>query len=164
VARGDGERLARLGGRYEYRRYPFRDVLFRGLDVGVGGLGSGDRRSLNRRMSAAIAVRETEIQAGVGIVAAARFHRWRRFGVEAAWTNGGVLARTTQRHSAGAVSSFSSFGGGWLTHLRVIADLRIGSRISLALSYFRDDGGLFSSHHAVVSTASQVTVGLTYGK
>jgi hypothetical protein len=164
VARGQDERLVTLGGSYEYRRYPLRDVLLKGLDIGVGGLATGDWRSLQRTFSAGIAIRETEALAGIGLVAAASYRPWRRFGVEAGWTNGGALARTTQRHAAGAVSSFSSLGGGWQTRLEVNGDLRIGRRTSLAVSYFRSDGGLFTSHHAVVSSASHVTVGVTYGK
>jgi hypothetical protein len=164
VARARDERLVSLGGSYEYRRYPLRDVLLKGLDIGVGGLATGDWRSLQRTFSAGIAIREREALAGIGFVAAARYRPWRRFGLEAGWANGGALARATQRHAAEAVSTFSSFGGGWLTRLEVSSDLRIGPRTSLAVSYFRSNGGLFSSHHAVVSSASHATVGVTYGK
>ncbi len=97
VAGPGGGHLMRLAGRYEYRRYLFRDLAINGLDIGLGVQGTGERLSFTREVPTAITIDQATLQAGAGVVAAARLHRWRRFDVEAAWVNSIFFGRTSTR-------------------------------------------------------------------
>lgn len=164
IARPADGRLARLGGRYEYRRYLFRDLGFDGLDVGLGAQGALERVSLARELPSAISNDRATLQAGPGIVAAARLRRWRRFDVEAAWINSILFGRTTTRLEAGEASSASTYGGGWATDLRLTANVRVASGVWLVAAYGRSDGGVVSSHLGVTSSERQIIAGVRYGR
>jgi hypothetical protein len=164
IARPTDGRLTRLGGRYEYRRYLLRDLAIDGLDIGLGVQGAGERVSLTREVPTAISIDRATLQAGPGVVAAARLHRWRRFDVEAVWVNSILFGRTTTKHSAEVVSSSASYGGGWVTDLRLTTNVRVGSVVWLVAAYGRSDGGVVSSHLGVTSSERQILVGVKYGR
>ncbi len=50
VTRDSGDHATRLEGHYEYRRYPFRDLLADGFDVGIGVQGIGAYLWLTRAL------------------------------------------------------------------------------------------------------------------
>ena len=154
----------RVGGRYEYRRYPFRDVGLTGLDVGIGVESGAELQSLVQHFDPSIErrVRGTDLTAG--LVAAARLRRWRPVQVHVAWVNGGAIGRTTTRHSSADEPTVRAWGGGWLTDLTVRADVRISGATTVFASYFGTGRGRFASHDAVASGRGQFVVGVSRGK
>ena len=151
---GSGDRLIRVGGRYEYRRYLLANRLPRGL---------GDVLSMSRHLPSSIEFGERDVRAGVTWVAAVRLRRWKRFTVEATWVNGAVFARVWQHHSADAAASVSGWGGGWVTDASVRADLRIARRASLVVDYVRTGEGLFTSHHSDATQSGRLSLGVRHG-
>ena len=163
VERPSADRYRALEGVYEYRRYPFVDWLLRGLDVGIGFQGQGRYATTARHVGDDISARETVLDGGIGVVAAARVRRWARVQGEVAWVNGLVVARLREHHSESATQGGQS-GGGWLTHLTAAASIGLTSTTAIAARYAGARDGLFSSHrHAVLSRGS-LTLGVTYEK
>lgn len=163
IPRPAGDRVTRLDGRYEYRRYPFRDLGARGFDLGVGVQGIGDYLWLTRRIEPSLALRQREVQLGAAVVVAARLRRWSRLDLEAAWSNAAVIARTHERHSADALATLDAWGGGWLTELALTADVAIARRAAVRVSYLRSRQGRLSSHDSNATGRDRLTVGVTYG-
>ncbi len=154
----------RVSGRYEYRRYPFRDLGLTGLDVGIGVEGGAEFRSLVQHFDPSIEVRVRGTDLTAGVVAAARLSRWRAVQFQAAWVNGGAIGRATTRHSSAAVSPVNGWGGGWLTDLTVRADVRISAAATVFASYFGTGRGRFASHDALASGQSRFIVGVSHGR
>ena len=131
-----------LEARYEYRRYPFRDVAVRGLDLGVGVEALLDRTGLSRSFPPAISITDTLTRGGGGVVAAARLRRWRAAQFEAAWTNAALLARAAHSHSVDPLARSVQIGPGWLTDLDLIGLIRVTGRVSAVLAYRQSGEGL----------------------
>jgi hypothetical protein len=162
--RSPDDRVVRVGGRYEHRRYPFRDLWIDGLEVGIGAQGIGEHLSYTRHMDPSIEIRESETQMGVAVVAAARFRRWRWLDLEAAWANGGVVSRTSERHSVDSLATVEAWGGGWLTDLTVTAGVPVTTHASVLASYLHSGQGRYASHDTYASGRGRFLVGVKYGR
>jgi len=164
VARPADDHYRRIEGRYEYRRYFFRDVAFRGFDIGGGVQGIGSRASLSRHVPDDIESSETRgATAGAGVVAA-RLRRWSRFGFEAAWINGIHASHLTLHHSSSPDAGRSQWGGGWLTDLSIGGHVAVSRHASLAVTWFRTNEGIMSSHRSLTSARGSLNVGVMYAK
>jgi hypothetical protein len=164
AARPAGDHAFRLDGRYELRWYPFRNLLTSGLDIGAGVQGLAGYVSIDRQMPPDIQFGQNEIRAGAAIVTSLRFHHWERFRLEATLVNGGMVARTTQHHSAAADATMSSWGGGWLTDLSLAASARLVGRTSIALSYLNAGEGHLGSHRGYATSRGHLMLGVTYAR
>ena len=164
TARPSDDRYRRVEGRYEYRRYPWTSLLFRGFDVGVGVQAIGARASAIRHIPVDLESRESSTSAGTAVVAAARLRRWSRVTIDVAWNNGAVVGRLSSRHTADAAASRTRSGGGWLTDLSIAADIALRPPLALTVRYVDTHDGLFSSHGSSTSARSAITVGVTYAK
>jgi hypothetical protein len=164
VARPNNDAFSRVDARYEYRRYFFSNVLVRGLDIGAGLQGGGTRTQLTRHIDGDLEISESRIAFRTALVAAARFRRGSRFGLELDWANGGHLDHSSEHHSADAASTITRSGGGWLTDLVVAADIAISRHTSIALQYLRSDEGLLSSHRNFTTARRSWNVGVMYAK
>jgi hypothetical protein len=157
-----GNQAVHLDARYEYRRYPFTDLLMAGLDVGLGLQGSGEWTSISRVMSPALDSRDRAIGTGIAAVAALRVRRWDCVEVTGTWTNGGVIARRRLQHGASGLASSALWGGGWQTDWSVGADVRTSPRTRLSLEAIRGGGGRLASHQSHTLSRTQLTVGVTH--
>jgi hypothetical protein len=164
TARSPDDGAIRLGGEYEYRRYFFRDLWFRGFDVGIGVAGGARYESLVRHFEPAIEVNTSGTDFTVAGVVAARLTRWRRVQLEVDWANGGAIGQRTTTHSSAAQTEVAGWGGGWLTDLSVRGDVRVSDRMSVFGSYFRTGRGRFSTHLNAASGWRQFLMGIAYGR
>lgn len=164
LKRPDEDSYGRVEGRYEYRRYLFSDVFMDGLDIGAGVQGGGSQFWLTRHIPGDLKVSESRTSFVTALVAAVRFRRESRFGVEIGWANGGHIGRSSEHHTADPAASRTRWGGGWLTDLVIAADVAVTRRASIALQYLRTDDGLMSSHRGFTSARRSLTVGVTYAK
>jgi hypothetical protein len=164
LPRAKGDDFNRLEVRYEYRRYLLSNVLVRGLDIGAGVQGGGTRTRLTRHVDGDLEVSESRVAFRAALVAAIRFRRGSRFGLEVDWANGGHLDHASERHSADSAPNMTRSGGGWLTDLAVAADVAISRHASIALQYLRSDDGLFSSHRHFTTARRAWKVGVIYAK
>lgn len=164
IPRPAGDAGRRVAGSYEYRRYLLVDLGVRGFDLGLGVQGGADRTSVTRHFDPTIQFRARETSLTTGIVAAARLRRWRRVQAEAAWVNGGGIARATAQHSAATEGAVSRWGVGWLTDLTLRADVRVSSAVTIFASYFDTGRGRFVSHDASASGRRRWMVGVSHGR
>jgi len=156
------DRAFRLEGRYEYRRFIFRDRLVRGLEPGVGVQVMGRRLSLNRHIGADT-LEMTATGTAAAIVAAATFQRWPRWSAAVTWTNGIAFLREHDVHSADRLSDVYLWGGGWLTDLSLSGTVRIASRAWVTASYLTTGEGTAISHHNYAFGRQRFAMGVTYG-
>ena len=164
IPRSPDDRVVSVGGRYEYRRYPFRDLWIDGLDVGIGVQGLGDHASFTRHLDPSIEIDRGETDLGVSGVAAARFHRWSKLDVEVAWANGMMLTRTSVRHSEDTQAAYEQWGGGWLTDLTLVATVPVSRSAGIQASYFHSAQGHYASHDTYASGRSRLLLGVTYAR
>jgi hypothetical protein len=157
-----GNRAARLEARYEYRRYPFTDLLMTGLDAGLGVLGSGGWTSISRVMSPALDSRDRALGTGIAAVAALRMRRWDRVDVTGTWSYGGVITRRRLQHSASGLASSGLWGGGWQADWSVGADVRTSHRTRLSLEALGGGGVRLASHQSHALSRTRLTVGVTH--
>ena len=158
---GDHDRT--VEGRYEYRRYFFQDLGMRGLDLGGGIQAVGSWWTMTRHVPADLQETKTVVGTGPAFVVAGRLRRWSTVGVEMAWANGGILARTSSTHTA-AIGGGRYWGGGWLSDLTLGLDVRLNPRASIGVRYVRTSNGLFSSHMGLATTRRAITAGVLYAK
>jgi len=156
------DRYRDLEGRYEYRRYFLSDFLMNGLDVGIGAQALGLYSSLSKHVGD-ITAHESSLGAGVAVVAAARLRRWSAFHAEVAWTNGGRIQHLHDRHSESPETS-SNWGGGWLTNLELMGDVRLTRRTALAVRYVSAGEGLLAGHRNAALSHGSLSAGVTYAK
>ena len=154
----------RAGGRYEYRRYPWRDLWMTGFDVGIGVEGSGEHLSFDRHFEPAIELQTGLTNLGTAAVIAARLQRWSRWSVVAAWGNGLTIGRSTARHRAETETTLSSWGGGWQTNLEIRGDVRVASRARVYAAWLNSGEGRGASHDTFTFGRSRFTVGVTSGQ
>lgn len=162
VSLPSSDRSSRLEGRYEFRTYPFLDVLVDGLDLGVGVLGGVTRRSLNREYPGA-SFSVAELDAGIAAPLSARFQRGTRAEFDVAWHFGLAFTRSRQSHSAGTGVQDSYSGGGGSTELAARATLKLAQQLRLVTTYVRAQDWRFSSHRTNSTRRSQIALGVTYG-
>ena len=151
-----------LEARYQYRRFPFRDVGLRGFDVGVGVEAILDRTVLSRSFAPAIVITDALTRGGAGVVAAARLRRWSAVQFEAAWTNAALLARAAQSHTVDPLAHSVQVGPGWITDLDAIASIRVADHLSLVVAYRQSGEGLLGTRPAWAIRRSRAIVGAEY--
>jgi len=154
----------RFGGRYEYRRYPFRDIWLTGFDIGFGIEGSGDRLILARHFQPSIDLDTALTNFGAAGVLAVRLHRWMRVDLLATWGNGVSIGRATTNHYADIDTTQRGWGGGWQSALQLRAAARVGPRTSLVVSYFNAGEGRLASHDSFTFGRSRFAAGVSYGQ
>lgn len=163
-ARSRRDSFRSVESRYEYRRYLFPDVLLRGFDIGAGVQGRTGLWWLKRSIAGDLETRESRAGLVAAIVAAVRFHRESRFSIEAGWSNGGHIGRSSEHHTADLASDRTRWGGGWLTDLEISADVALNRRTSLGVRYYHSDDYLMSSHRSFTSARRSLMVGVAYAK
>jgi hypothetical protein len=148
---------------YDYRRYPWRDLLTDGLDIGVGAQGLATRVGFDRHITAAL-VTKTRITGGGGAgVILIRWQRFNRLRVDASWANGVVVSNRSTTHSAQPTNDTHS-GGNWLTHSVVRMDWRLSGTTVLTAAWRRDYDGYSSSHYSYGAYRRRVEFGAAYGR
>jgi hypothetical protein len=164
VPRSPDDSVARVGARYEYRRYLLRDLGIAGLDIGIGGRGTGDYLWVGRHVDPSIEVRESEAQFGVALVAALRFRRWRWLDLDLSWANGGFLTRIHEQYGTDPLASFRAWGGGWSTEVSAIASVPLIRRTRVVASYLHSGLGRYASHDSYAVGRDRVALGVRYGR
>jgi hypothetical protein len=154
----------RAGGRYEYRRYPWRDLWMTGFDVGIGVEGSGEHLSFQRHFEPAFELQTGVTNLGTAAVIAARIQRWSRWSVGMTWGNGLTFGRSTARHLGEAETTQGSWGGGWQTNLEIGGEVRVASRARVYAAWLTSGEGRAASHDTFTFGRSRFTVGVTSGQ
>ena len=154
---------SRVAGSYEYRRYPWRNVVFDGLDIGVGAQGLATRTGFDRHITQALATRTRITGAGFAGVIAIGLRKFERLRVDASWANGAVLSHRTTRHSSvGEAEGYS--GGNWLSNLVVRVDWRVSPTTRLAGAWRRAYDGYSSSHYSYAGHRHAIELGVSYAR
>lgn len=164
TAAPDDDGVSRLSGRYEYRRYPWRDLWLTGFDFGIGVDASGEHFSFDRHFEPGIDLKRSLNDVGTALVIAGRFERSPRWSLVAAWSNGLTIGRSTLRYHGDRESSLRSWGGGWQTNLEVRGDVRVASRTLVTAAWFTSGEGRHGSHDSFTYGRSRITIGVTYGR
>lgn len=152
---------SRIAGRYEYRRYPFRDLWWQGFDVGIGIEGDVEHLSLSRHFDPGIELLTSLNQFGVSGVVTAQFHRG-RLDLSTSWGNGLSMGHSTARHRSAVEVSTALWGGGWQTNWLMHAGVRASGRASLVAGYLTSGEGRLSGHETFSYGRSRFTLGVTY--
>jgi hypothetical protein len=164
IPQHDGEKAALLAGRYEYRRYPFRDLGAAGLDAGVGVETAAAFSTLTRVFDPEIVLRDRGTDLTAAVVAAARLRRWRTVQLEVAWANGVAVGRRSTRHTTAVEPDAQAWGGGWLTDLTIRADVRVSDAVAVFTSYFNTGRGRYQSHGAATTARDHFIIGVSYAR
>jgi hypothetical protein len=152
----------RIEGRYEYRRYFFRDKFVRGLDIPLGVQGLSRHLSLERQLT--VTQSFTSNSAGFGGSIGARFHRWQRWSAEIAWVNGMALIWEHDSYSVDPASAIDLHGGGWLTDLSASGQVRLAQHAWVTVAWLTTGESNYVSHHDYVFARQRLTAGVTYGR
>ena len=164
AAPGD-DGASRISGRYEYRRYPWRDLWTAGFDVGAGVEASGERLSFDRNFEPDIELHRRFNNLGTAFVLAARWQQSARWSLLAAWGNGLTIGRSSSDHQSGAETKANSqWGGGWQTNFELRGDIRVAPKARLTAAWFTSGEGHFESHGAATFGRSRFTMGVSYGQ
>src|SRR6188474_2636170 len=147
----------RAGARYEYRRYPWRDLWMTGFDVGIGVEGSGEHLSFQRHFEPAFELQTGVTNLGTAAVIAARIQRWSRWSVGVTWGNGLTFGRSTARHLGETETTLGSWGGGWQTNLEIRGEVRVASRARVYAGWLNSGEGRGASHDTFTFGRSRFT-------
>lgn len=159
-----GDFASRMDVRYEYRRYFFRDVGARGVDIGTGLQAIGNRVAFDRYITPALYTKTRITGGGLGGVLSLRVRRWERAQVYVTWTNGEIVSSLESQHSASPEALKSSGAGDWFTETVVRADWRLTRATKVSATWRRGYEG-YSAHHYHASTNRQAfTVGMLYAR
>ena len=158
------DRLRRVEGRYEYRRYPFDDLFMRGFDAGVGIQGIGRRVTFARRASTFGTQHNSEITAAVACVAAARVRRWSRWSADVEWVNGIGASRARETFDVDPLADLRRWGGGWLTDLSARVTVRATTRLAVSVAYLQAGEGTMVTNNAYATSRRRVAVGVVYAR
>lgn len=156
--------VSRLSGRYEYRRYPWRDLWITGFDVGVGVDASGEHLSFDRHFEPGFELQRSLNTVGTAVVLAGRWQRSPRWSLQATWGNGLSIGRSTQQYRGDRELTQQGWGGGWQTNLEVRGDIRVASRMALTAAWFTSGEGRLGSHDSFTFGRSRFTMGVTYAR
>jgi hypothetical protein len=152
-----------FAGTYEYRRSPWRNVMFDGLDIAVGAQGLATRTGFDRHITQALATRTRITGAGFAGVIAIGLRRFERLRVDASWSNGAVRSHRTTRHSSnGEAEGYS--GGNWLSNIVVRVDWRVTRTTRLAGAWRRAYDGYSSSHYSYAGHRHAIELGVSYAR
>ena len=159
-----GDKASRVEGRYEYRRYFWRDVGADGLDIALGVQGIGSRVAFDRHITDVLATRTRIAGGGVSGVIAMRVQRWRLVQFDVAWANGAIVSARISDHTGAPALQETTSGGNWLTDTTVRADWRLTSAARLAVSWRRYFEGYASSHYSYSGIWQSLNVGVVYAR
>lgn len=163
TAANENDFAARLEGRYEYRRYFFRDVGFDGLDIGLGAQAAGTRVAFDRHITPALQTKTRTTGGGVAGVVSMRVRRWQRVGFDASWGNGAIVSHRTTAHSQNPAGGESFSGGNWLSDLMARADVLLTRAAYLSVTWRSAYDGYQSDHMAYANYRHSFNVGIRYG-
>lgn len=164
VATSDADRTTALDASYEYRRYPFRDLGVRGLDVGVGATTLAGRLVSTQQYSPSLVIRDRRTRVALGGVAAARLRRWRQVGLETWWVNGIAVARRNAEHSAEALSAVDGWGGGWYDEWWTTARVRLTAATSIVIEHALARDFFSTSHVSNTGVRRSILMGVAYAR
>ncbi len=146
---------------YDYRRYPWRNVLFDGLEIGGGAQGLAVRTGFDRHITPALATKTRITGGGFAGVIAIGLRRFDRLRVDASWANSAVRSHRSTRHSA--QSEFETYSGGsWLSNTVVRADWRVAGTTRLVAAWRWAYDGYASSHFSYAGHRHAVELGVSY--
>lgn len=160
----EADRAWRVGGRYEYRRYRWRDLWMRGFDAGYGVEGSGERLLFDRHYDPEIDIETGVTNLGVGGVIAARLERSPRWSAAIAWSNGLTIGRSNNHYRGETESDPHTWGGGWFTNLEIRADVRVATRTRIYAAWLSSGEGRHGTHDSFTFGRSRFTAGVTGGR
>lgn len=152
----------RVEGRYEYRRYFFRNKFIRGLDIPIGVQGLSRHLSLQRQVNAAQSFTSNTL--GFAGSVGARFQRWRRWSAELAWVNGMAGVWEHDAYDVDPSSAIDLHGGAWLTDLSASGRVTLTPHAWASLAWLTTGEGTYVSHHNYVFARQRFTAGVTYGR
>ena len=158
-----GDLASRVAATYEYRRYLWRDLLFDGLDVGLGAQGLATRVGFDRHITAHLAAKTRITGGGAAGVVSVAVRRFDRLRAEASWANGVVVSSRMTRHSAQSEDDTSS-GDNWLTNTMVRADWRLTGTTQLTVMFRRAYDGYSSSHYSYAGHRHAIELGVSYAR
>lgn len=153
-----------IGGKYEYRRYFWRDLWMNGFDAGLAVEGLGEHLSFTRHFDPVFELHTGLTQLGGTGVLAARLERWSRWSVAVAWGNGITIGRSTARHRGESETALSTWGGGWLTNLEIRGDVRVASQTRVFAAWLSSGEGRIGTHDTFTFGRSRFTAGAIYGR
>lgn len=162
TAASEDDFAARLEGRYEYRKYFFRDVGFDGFDIGLGAQAAGTRVAFDRHITPALQAKTRTTGGGVAGVVSMRIRRWQRVAVDASWGNGAIVSLRTAEHSRNPAGAESFSGGNWLSDLMARADLMLTRAAYLSVTWRSAYDGYQSNHLAYANYRHSFNVGIRY--
>ena len=158
-----GDLASRVAASYEYRRYLLRDLLFDGLDVGLGAQGLATRVGFDRHITPTLAAKTRISGGGAAGVIAIVVRRFDRLHAEASWANGAVVSRRMTRHSAQSEDDTHS-GGNWLTNAMVRAEWRLTPATQVTAAWRRAYDGYSSSHYSYAGHRHAIEFGVSYAR
>ena len=154
---------SRVAATYEYRRYLWRDLLFDGLDVGLGAQGLATRVGFDRHITPTLATTTRITGGGAAGVVSIVVRRFGRLRAEATWANGAVMSSRTARHSVQAADA-TYRGGNWLTYTMVRADWRLTRTTQLMAAWRGAYDGYESSHYSYAAKRHTLELGVRYAR
>jgi hypothetical protein len=163
-AKSSADHYRDLDARYEYRRYPFRNAGIDGLDIGIGVQAIGAFTASVRHVPVDLVSEYQTAGVGPGLVLVASLHRWSRAGGDVSWTNAAMFTRVTGRDGDAFTDIPARSGGGWISHLKVSAAIRLSQRTQLAISWDQSRDGMLSTHQTWTTTHGSLIAGVTYAK
>lgn len=158
-----GDLASRFAATYEYRRYLWRDLLFDGLDLGLGAQGLATRVGFDRHITSTLATQTRITGGGAAGIVSIVVRRFDRLRAEATWANGAVMSSRTARHSVQAADE-TSRGGNWLTYTMVRADWRLTRTTQLMAAWRGAYDGYESNHYSYAARRHTLELGLSYAR
>lgn len=155
---------SRMDLRYEYRRYFFRDVGMRGVDIGTGLQGIAARIALDRHITDALVNRSRLSGGGAGIALSMRVRRWQRAQASVTYVNGAVATNVAVRHSADPEARSDSSGGFWFTDLAGQFDWRLTPAVRVSAAWRHGFEGFHSPHFHFAADRQVFSIGAIYGR
>jgi hypothetical protein len=160
--RPGGDRVTWFDAHAELRAYPFRDVMVRGMDIGVGARLLLGHRLVSRHFDPDVEFSRRETDAGLGGTVAVRLTRWRG-AVDATWTPALAFSRSRQSHGAGAGVSGGYWGGSVGSAAAVEARVRLAGRLAVWAARTWDDRWRLAAHHTYAVQTRGWLIGVTHG-
>lgn len=149
--------------RYDYRRYFFRDLGIRGVDVGGAGEAQYAHASQQREY-AAFLFRERSHTMAFGGAISARLTRWPRLSLEASWTNGLQISHQDDEFDAGGPPARTGSGGGWYDAWLATGQLRITRDVWLLAEYSVRSNVCYADHASNLERDRAWLAGVTYAR
>lgn len=153
----------RFDVRYEYRRYFFRDVLVRGLDIGTGLQAVVNHATFERHITTALSASTAINGWGPGLALSARLARWDRAQAYVTYVNGATYSHLESRHSARPEPDRFD-GGSWFTDLAVRFDWRLTAAARISASWRHGFEEYQSDHLHYAANHHSFNIGVLYAR